>query len=46
MLCDLRGRFLYEARPDVFPEGRMTTRERALWGLHYEHREQQRKSKK
>lgn len=38
-----RGRFLYEIRPDLFPEGFLTDLEVALWGRFYEYREQQRK---
>lgn len=37
-LCAERGRFLYEARPDVFPAGYLTDTETALWGLFYEER--------
>lgn len=36
MLCDLRGRFLFEVLPDLFPEGRLTDVETALWGQYYE----------
>ncbi len=43
MLCDLRGRFLFEALPDVFPEGRLTDVEAALWGQYYEHKSKPRK---
>ena len=31
-LCHNKGRFLYEARPDLFPEGYLTTLEIELWG--------------
>jgi len=41
MLCDQRGRFLFEARPDLFPEGRLTDVEAALWGRYYHDRNQQ-----
>jgi len=34
MLCEQRGRFLYECRSDLFPP-RMTDVERALWGQYY-----------
>jgi hypothetical protein len=34
----MRGRFLYEIRPDVFPEGWLTDVELTLWGLYYEER--------
>ena len=32
-LCHQRGRFLFEARPDLFPEGRLTDVEGELWGM-------------
>jgi hypothetical protein len=35
MLCDLKDRFLFEVIPDVFPEGRLTDIECALWGRYY-----------
>jgi hypothetical protein len=34
----MRGRFLFEIRPDVFPEGWLTDVELKLWGLYYEER--------
>jgi hypothetical protein len=37
-LCSERGRFLFEVRPDVFPEGHLTQSETALWALWYEER--------
>ena len=43
MLCEMRGRFLYEARPDLFPEGYLTDDEIGLWARHYE--DQQRRQK-
>jgi len=42
-LCAERGRFLFEVRPDVFPEGWLTETETAVWGLYYAEREAQRK---
>ena len=36
MLCDLRGRFLFEVLPDYFPQGRLTDVEVGLWGQYYE----------
>jgi len=42
MLCHARGRFLYEARPDLFPN-RLTRTELELWGLFYEERERLKK---
>lgn len=35
MLCDLRGRFLYEVRPDIFPGGFLTYPEIDLWSKYY-----------
>lgn len=43
MLCELRGRFLFEALPDLFPEGRLTDVEVALWGQYYEDKSKERK---
>lgn len=28
-------RFLYEVRPDLFPQGFLTTDEQILWGMYY-----------
>lgn len=41
MLCDARGKFLYEARPDLFPQGFLTTTEIELWGKHYKAKRRQ-----
>lgn len=35
-LAKERGRFLYEVRPDLFPEGFLTDTETELWVLFYE----------
>ena len=35
LLCAERGRFLYEARPDLFPEARLAEVEMAVWGMFY-----------
>lgn len=35
MLCHQRGRFLFEVRPDLFPQGFLTPVEAELWGLFY-----------
>lgn len=35
MLCGEMGRFLYEARPDLFPEGYLTSTELAVWTEYY-----------
>ncbi|MEY5098582.1 MAG: hypothetical protein RJA36_1301 [Pseudomonadota bacterium] len=37
-LADARGRFLYELRPDLFPEGHLTPLEELLWARFYEER--------
>ena len=34
-LCASRGRFLFEVRPDLFPQGFLTDAEMYLWGLYY-----------
>jgi hypothetical protein len=39
-LCAERGRFLFEARPDLFPEGYLTTTELMLWSDFYRERNQ------
>lgn len=44
-LCYSRGRFLYEARPDLFPEGRVTTTEIVLWGMYYDNIKERTKTK-
>lgn len=38
MLCAERGRFLFEARPDIFTEGFLTDTEIGVWGAYYEER--------
>jgi hypothetical protein len=43
-LCYDRGRFLYEVRPDIFPEGYLTDTEIALWGEYYDELAQHRKA--
>ncbi len=35
-ICDRKGRFLFEVRPDLFPQGQLTTVECRLWGMYYE----------
>jgi hypothetical protein len=35
-LCHLKKRFLYETRPDIFPEGFLTFSEMELWERFYE----------
>jgi len=44
-LCYERKRFLYEARPDLFPAGYLTNTEMELWGMYYDHIEKKRKSR-
>lgn len=34
-LCYSRGRFLYEVRPDLFPERMLTQDELILWSYYY-----------
>ena len=41
-LCDNKGRFLFEARPDLLPEGYLTEAETIMWGWFFEEREAQR----
>ena len=38
-LCESRHRFLFEVRPDLFPEGYLTDTEVELWGMFYDERE-------
>jgi len=42
----MRGRFIFEARPDIFPEGYLTEVETELWGLFYEDRAAKQKAAK
>ncbi len=37
-LCSERGRFLFEVRADIFPEGMLTRAETELWARWYEER--------
>lgn len=34
----MRGGFLYEHRPDLFPEGQLTDTELELWAMYYRER--------
>lgn len=43
-LCNLHGRFLFETRPDLFPQGFLTMNEMHLWGRYFE--DQNRKGRK
>ena len=35
-LCEMKGRFLFEADPFLFPGGRLSTEEIVTWGAYYE----------
>lgn len=37
-LLDMRGGYLYEHRPDIFPEGYLTPVEHELWVLYYQNK--------
>lgn len=39
-MADQKGRFLFEIRPDIFPEGFLCQDEIALWGLYYEYKQE------
>lgn len=36
VLCDLKNKFLFEARPDLFPEKYLTQVEMHLWDLFWD----------
>jgi hypothetical protein len=36
----MRGGFLYQHRPDLFPQGWLTQDEIALWAMYYESKDQ------
>ena len=38
ILCDVTKKLMYEARPDLFPQGYLTDIELELWGIYYENR--------
>jgi hypothetical protein len=40
-LLELRGGYLYQHRPDIFPGGMMVTEEIALWNAYYERKQGQ-----
>ncbi len=44
-LCDLRGAFLFQTRPDLFPGGKLSQTEIELWGRYHDYRDKQRKRK-
>lgn len=39
-LLDLRGGFLYQHKPSLFPDGEITEIEMALWELYYHEKNQ------
>lgn len=39
-LLEARGGYLYQNRPDLFPQGFLTNEELALWSAYYEMRRQ------
>jgi hypothetical protein len=41
----LKGAFLFQVRPDLFPEGMLGQVETQLWGMHYEQKQKKQKSK-
>ena len=45
-ICHERKRFLFEARPDIIPEGFQTATELGLWALYYEDLADKRKAAK
>lgn len=42
-LLSARGGYLYQHRPDLFPQGFLTDEELALWAAYYEQRNAERK---
>lgn len=42
-LCEARGRFLFEVRPDALSDGALTDVEIALWAKWYDEREKRKK---
>jgi len=40
----MKNRFLFEVRPDVFPQGLLTETETALWSLYYADKNKERKN--
>lgn len=43
-LLEVRGGYLYQHRPDIFPQGYLTDEEAALWCVYYQQREQERQA--
>jgi len=44
--CYERHKFLYEAKPDLFPEGRLTTTEQLMWDMYDRELKADRESRK
>jgi len=42
-LCKAHNKFLFEARPDIFPAGFLSETEMALWARYYEQNNDRRK---
>lgn len=42
-MLELRGGYLYQHRPDVIPQGRLTDEEVALWDAYYQKRAAEKK---
>jgi len=40
-LLDIRGGYLYQHRPDIFPEGFLTDTEAQLWIIYYKNKKAQ-----
>jgi hypothetical protein len=43
ILCDAKGRFLYEVLPEYFPDKFLTETEVELWALYFDEKEKRRK---
>lgn len=41
-LLEVRGGYLYQHRPDLFPQGFLTDEEIALWAVYYQQRDDER----
>jgi hypothetical protein len=46
MLCEDRGAFMFQIRPDLFPAGYMDEVERQLWAIYYEDKQARQKADK
>jgi len=38
MLADMKDAFLFQVRPDLFPEGYLTDTEVELWALYFDYK--------